>query len=134
MAAFNVNLFEHDPPLEISDIAQRMKDALAPFPQISLGKERSRNKNNIKVFSQAPRRCMQDYETAIVSGRHCDKLIAYLHFHKGGGTSMIEYFHLRDLKFYISINSDPPRFDDFQAGEDMKLSGWKDNLRLTNNW
>ena len=39
MAVYNVNLFEYDPPLETSDIAQRMKDALEPIPQISLGKE-----------------------------------------------------------------------------------------------
>ena len=131
VAVYRVNLFEHKPPLEKSEIETLIKQALAPHGvnETELPKKIVRHAKT----TQPQRTCMPDYETAIYTGRHCDKLVIFLHFRKGGGTSMIDYFHNRGLITDFRVNQDPLVFDEFQDGDDMSLAKWKNNLRLRNN-
>ena len=138
-AVYSIDLFEQNPKLLSSEIGQQIKNALLSQQyQTSTTTDETSLPLKLPIerhgrVIQPKRSCMADYETAMVTGRHCDKLVLFLHFHKGGGTSMINYLHKRGLRTDFRVNSDPARFDEFQDGDDMILAPWKNNLKLKSN-
>ena len=133
-AVYSINLFEQTPQLLSSEIGQQIKNALLSQQyQTSTTMDAKMAIERHERIIQPKRSCMSDYETAMVTGRHCDKLVLFLHFHKGGGTSLINYLHKRGLRTDFRVNSDPARFDEFQDGDDMTLPPWKNHLRLKSN-
>mmetsp|Transcript_4659 Transcript_4659/g.5184 ORF Transcript_4659/g.5184 Transcript_4659/m.5184 type:complete len:1091 (+) Transcript_4659:138-3410(+) len=83
-------------------------------PHVSQGKIEGWNRS-------PPRLCMPNFETAVVSGRHCDKLVLFVHFHKAGGTSMIDYLY-SFLRSDMRLKSETNHFKEFVNGEDVFLS------------
>ena len=77
---------------------------------------------------------MPSAKTAFVSGRQCDKLVVFLHFHKAGGSSLIDYFSARGLWYDLRINSDPERYGNLLPGSDVvfqtPFSDNFDNMRV----
>ena len=139
VAEYSVNLFERKPPLETSDLVYEVKAALQRTTWTNATSELKdiptplHRKLNYRWFVQNPRVCMGSYETTIVSGRHCNKLIVFLHFHKGGGTSIIDYLYSRGLRSDVGLNSNPQEYDEFHPGEDVRVAGKDHNLRLNSS-
>lgn len=54
--------------------------------------------------------CMPDHQVAFSSGRFCDQLVLFLHFHKAGGSSIIEHFIDRGLWYDLDTNADIDKY------------------------
>eukprot|EP00559_Dactyliosolen_fragilissimus_P006861 CAMPEP_0184871390 /NCGR_PEP_ID=MMETSP0580-20130426/40693_1 /TAXON_ID=1118495 /ORGANISM="Dactyliosolen fragilissimus" /LENGTH=808 /DNA_ID=CAMNT_0027374045 /DNA_START=296 /DNA_END=2719 /DNA_ORIENTATION=- len=129
---FGINGSVYNNTVEAEELAGEIKNILESSSGLHLDLP-PKNSTHYYRPDQSQRTCMPDYETAIATGRHCNKLIVFLHFHKGGGTSMIEYLHSLGLNTDFRANSDPLRFKKFSDSEDVFVAFFKNNLRLKNH-
>ena len=82
-------------------------------------------------FGKITRRdCMSSFGEAFASGRHCNKLVVFLHFHKAGGTSIIDYLRSLPLWYNLRTNSNPERIGDLQPPNGTDLPVIFGNLRV----
>eukprot|EP00559_Dactyliosolen_fragilissimus_P000125 CAMPEP_0184873724 /NCGR_PEP_ID=MMETSP0580-20130426/41999_1 /TAXON_ID=1118495 /ORGANISM="Dactyliosolen fragilissimus" /LENGTH=607 /DNA_ID=CAMNT_0027376659 /DNA_START=1020 /DNA_END=2843 /DNA_ORIENTATION=- len=132
-SVYNVNHFDYDPHLTVNNITKQIEETLTPMDVLPLNPSSISPKKDQIIIHQPKRSCMPDLETELVTGRLCNQLVVFLHFHKGGGTSMIEFMHSKGLRTDFRINSDPHRFNEFQDTEDIFVAKYKNNLRLKNN-
>ena len=110
-AAYSVNLFERTPRLDTEhlalEIAKATNSTLAPgkyckpIPMTKLG---IFSNERINESERHPRKCMRSMKDAFKTGKLCDKIVVFLHFHKAGGTSLIEYFDNHTIHYDLRID------------------------------
>lgn len=122
---YQVNLFEFERKLNSSQLAEDIDTTTGLSKVVSVEGDyfvpESFFRRHQFPLTDHPKRkkCMQNFREAFKSGRHCNKLVLFLHFHKAGGTSIIEYLRSHGLWFNLRTNSNPIRFEDIQAGDDI---------------
>jgi hypothetical protein len=122
IAQYRVNLFEHNPRLSTSNVAAEIDKATSVRQDATEAHYVPRSPGNLYSIQLLPNRnCMVDAATSLSSGRHCDKLVVFLHMHNGGGTSIIDYLSSLGLQYNLRTNSNPNDFSDIQdlSGNDI---------------
>ncbi|KAL7465270.1 hypothetical protein ACHAXS_005597 [Conticribra weissflogii] len=133
-AVYRVDLFNRNENIHWKHLASKINAAVKESTQSDLiGGSEPTNRLIVRRTPDFHTRkgCMPNHQVAFSSGRFCDKLVLFLHFHKAGGSSIIEYFIDRGLWYDLGINADIEKYGILQEGEDLTFGGYgKNHLRI----
>jgi hypothetical protein len=129
---YQVDLFRRTNKTSTNLLATEINSALKN-QTVLFAKSKAKDTNVVRRTPDfnTQKKCMSDHRTAFYHGRFCDKLVLFLHFHKAGGSSIIEYFIDRGLWYDLSTNIDVANYGTLEEGKDVSFGGHgRNHLRI----